>query len=61
MRFKVKTANDQAATTIEGAYKVADSGVLFIKPDRGNPVALSPSGWLSVEALDARVADPFAM
>jgi hypothetical protein len=48
MKFSVATA-DGRVTNYEGDYKITDMGVLSIKPAKGNPVVLSPTGWWAVE------------
>ena len=52
MKFSVATP-DGKVTPYEGQYTIGDSGVLSILPQTGNPVILSPSGWLAVEIIDA--------
>jgi hypothetical protein len=42
-----------------GTYKIDEQGgVLSVKPDdgKGNPMRLSPTGWLSVEVIEAAPA-----
>ncbi len=50
-KFKVVFANGKS-TKYKGDYKIDTAGVLAIKPDRGNPVLYSPSGWVSIEVTD---------
>ena len=50
--FKVAFSNGQIAE-YTGTYKVTDGGVLAVKPDKGNMLVYSPSGWLCVEVTDA--------
>jgi len=52
--FKIATSNGKT-TEYNGSYKV-DGGVLSVKPDTGNPLIFSPSGWLCIEVTDAPVS-----
>jgi hypothetical protein len=51
MKFKLQAVNANDIT-IEGNYKI-EAGVLSIVPDQGNPLVISPAGWISVEVLEA--------
>ena len=51
-KFTVVASNGKA-TDYSGNYKIEGAGVLAIKPESGNPVVYSPSGWLYVEITDA--------
>ena len=55
-RLRTPTGKD---LTIMGTYKIDEQGgVLSVKPDdgKGNPMRLSPTGWLSVEVIEAAPA-----
>ena len=51
-KFTVVASNHQPIN-YEGSYKIGDGGVLAIKPESGNLVVYSPSGWSHVEVTDA--------
>ena len=54
-KFTVVASNHKP-TKYEGSYKIGEGGVLAIKPEQGNPVVYSPSGWLYVEVTDGPVS-----
>lgn len=51
-KFQIHGSNG-ASVVIEGNYTVTGSNVLVVRPDKGNPFIMSPSGWTQVDILDS--------
>ena len=51
-KFRVKPMGSQAHI-VEGEYKITEGGVLSVLPKSGPPVIYGPSGWATVEVVDA--------
>lgn len=50
-KFKIATSDGDINEYVGTYSVVTESGVLKVKPEKGNPFTLSPSAWLRVEKI----------